>query len=590
MRIKELFIELVQRFSTSFKRFPVPMFFAGATVVLLMVLNHTDYQQTQLQEELGRMAMATAMGFPMSLIVKIYWEKKENRTMLVEVVSYGVVVVLVTLAYFFLLKDIGMVASTRYTAYMLALFLIFLLVPYRKQQQGFESYVVKLFTSFCVTYLYSVILFAGLSAILGAIDVLFEVNLDYRIYLDMLFVVAGVVAPAVFLAEVPASQEEMASFEYVKVLRVLMLFIVMPLVVAYSAILYAYLVRLLITREWPRYMVSHLVVWYGIVTAVTVFLTVPLREKHGWAKTFSRLMPLAVAVPFAIMFTAMGIRINAYGITEPRYFVMVTGLWLALTMAHYVIFHKKANHWLVVALLASIALLSVTGPWSAYSLSKWSQSGRYDKLLAQHQLINDRGEIQPNASVPEDAQKSISSIINYFERYHAMEDLTGIPENFTMTDMEQVFGFAAVYGWGIPWEGNEYFYLSRQQYFSAISIEGYDYYAFVTGYFSRQLMEDSEEVNEGYTAQVNLENRKLEIRYKNELIYSKSLTDITEPIVDKIGVRNQEPVDLRDMVYFDETDRIKVMFAFRSINGYINRDTDRPEIEGLELDLFFTVK
>lgn len=589
MKIKKLLMDMVYRFSVSFKRFPVPMFFAGVTVVLLMVLNHTDYHQTELMEELGRMAMATAMGVPLSLIVKVFWERKGKGEFLYEALSYAGVVALVVLAYFFLVDEMDMVQGTRYAAYMLVLFLAFILIPYRKEQEGFESYVVKLFTSFFTTYLYSVILFAGLSAILGAIDVLFEVDLDHKLYFDMFLIVAGVVAPAVFLAEVPASHEEMKSFEYSKVLKVLMLYIVMPLIVAYTTILYAYLLRLFITREWPQYMVSHLVVWYGIVAAIVIFLIVPLREAHSWARTFSRLMPFVVAVPFAIMFTAMGIRINAYGVTEPRYFVIITGLWLALTMAHYIIFHKKAKHWLVVALLAAIALLSVTGPWSAYSLSKWSQSGRYDQLLAQHQLINEQGEIQVNPNVPEEAQKTISSIINYYERYHGVENLTGIPEDFIMQDMEQLFGFEPIYDYGVPWEGTEYFYLSSREDTKAISIEGYQYYTFVPGYFGRQF-EDEEEVGQGYSAWFNHERRELEILFNDELIYSKSISEMAFPIIDQEGTKNRESMNREDMIYYDETSDMKVMAVFRHISGYINQKNDQPEIEGVEIDLYFTVK
>lgn len=589
MKIKNLLMDLLYRFSVSFKRFPVPMFFAALTMVILMVMNHTDYHQSQLIEDLRRMAMATALGFPLGLIVKVYWEQKEKRQLIYEVIGYGVVAVLVTVAYFFLLSEMDMVQGTRYAAYMLSLFLIFLLLPYRKQQEGFEDYVVKLFTSFCVTYLYSVILFAGLSAILGAIDVLFEANIDSKLYFDMFLIVAGIVAPAVFLAEVPASREEMASFEYSKIFRVLMLFIVMPLILAYSAILYAYLVRLLITQEWPRYMVSHLVVWYGIVTAIVIFLTVPLREKHNWALTFSRIIPFVVAVPFAIMFTAMGIRINAYGITEPRYFVIITGIWLSLTMMHYVVFRTKANHWLVVALLAAMAFLSVTGPWSAYSLSQWSQSGRFDRLLAEHQLINQAGELQPRSNVPEEAQKTISSIINYYERFHDVEDLRSIPEEFDMQDMEQVFGFAPIYDYGVPWESNEYFYLGSKQDSMAISVEGYHYYAFVTGYFGRQPW-DEEAQGEGYSARFNHEGRELEIYDNDTLLYSKPIAEMVMPIVDRVGMHNRDPINREELIYYDETNEMKVMAVFRHINGYINRNNDRPEIEGLELDLYFTVK
>ena len=96
-----------------------------------------------------------------------------------------------------------MVAVSRYAAIILALFLAFTFIPYFFRRQNYELYVIKLFISFLITYLYAAILFGGLSAILATISYLFSVNVPSELYLDIWLVVAGIVAPAFFLADIP---------------------------------------------------------------------------------------------------------------------------------------------------------------------------------------------------------------------------------------------------------------------------------------------------------------------------------------------------------------------------------------------------
>jgi hypothetical protein len=584
MKVRQLFRQLLNRFSISFKRFPVSMFMAVTTVAVLIALNHSDALPRESRDLLERLGMVLAMGFPMTLIVHLYWEKIPGKRMY-ELISYGLVAALLVLAYFFLIPEFGMVQLTRYSAYSLVLYLVFLMVPFRKNFAGFEAYVVKLFTAFFVTYLYSAILYGGLALILAAIDLLFNANIPSDAYFDIFLIVAGIVAPAVFLAEVPRDHHEAEIYEYSKILKVLLLYIVMPLLVAYAAILYAYFIRLLIIREWPINLVSHLVVWYGIITVITIFLAVPLRKDHGWARNFSRWMPIAMIAPFAIMYTAIFIRINAYGVTERRFFLLVTALWLTGAMIHYVIRYKKAVHLMIVLTLAAVAFLSVTGPWSGYSVSQWSQSRRYEQLITAHQLRGEDGRIVPNALVPENAQKEISSILLYFERYHDFSHLDTLPDEFETKDMASVFGFELVYDYGIPWEGREYFYLTRNEDGQLINIDGYQYMTSIATYQDLQTSTEEEAVSVNY----HNDTRELVIISEGIERYRVTLAEMTDTILGRMGVRQREMIPRADLTFTDETETVKVLVAFRHINGFENRSTGTFEIEGAEFEIYFTI-
>lgn len=94
------------------------------------------------------------------------------------------------------------------------------------------------------------------------------------------------------------------------------------------AILYIYFIQSLVTLEWPKGTVSHLVLWYSAFSAVVLFLLYPLVQENKYIRLFFTWFPKLALPAILVMFAAIGIRIHAYGVTENRYFVVALGLWV----------------------------------------------------------------------------------------------------------------------------------------------------------------------------------------------------------------------------------------------------------------------
>ena len=145
------------------------------------------------------------------------------------------------------------------------------------------------------------------------------------------------------------------------------------------------------------------------------------------------------------------------------------GLWLLGSMLYLVFSHKKRNAVLIFALAVLIAL-STVGPWSAFSVSKWSQNERLEGICAKYGMVQE-GAIIPSDKVSQEDRKEISAVIAYFERYHTLEDVKLLPDDFTLDAFRELFGFEYdPYGrsYVIDIEGPEETDLS-------LSITGYDY-------------------------------------------------------------------------------------------------------------------
>lgn len=536
----------------SVKRFPVPIFLTTITTILLIVITRTDGAQTL--ETLTRIAMATALGVPLALSIALAFERLKDSPA-AEYGSYALAFIFLILYYHFLLPEFGMVSVTRYAATTLALYLAFLSVPYILKRPGFEIYVIKVLSRFLVTALYSAVLFAGLALTLLTIDLLLGVEVSSTFYSNVWLTVAGIFAPSFFLAGLPASEQSMEGETYPTLLRVLLLYIVMPITLTYTSILYIYFLKILFTLEWPQGTVSHLVLWFSAFSAGVIFLICPLRGDNKFVRFFTAWFPKLVLPALAVMFIAIAIRINAYGVTENRYFVVALGLWVLGTMLYYNL-AKGFRNIILPTSLGLITLLSVFGPWSAYAVSRASQNARFEALSAEYNMVTGATLQQPDREISHEDKRTLVSILEYFESSHSLSDLRLLPPGFQFQDMEGLFGFSREDIWADPGR-LDYFHLNGQV--KSLDVRNYDYLL-----NSTSLRKESVTVG-GLTVTYSHE-QELRISRGGQEIYAKDLRVLGEEVVAKHGTGALD-IPEEDMSFSDGNTEIQVKLVLTSVQG-----------------------
>lgn len=570
MKLTNAFKNIISVLYKSLKRFPVTILFSTAVAVMLIIINELQPITSQL-ETLTKITMTFALGIPLSLCIKLFFERKDSGKLSELIGLYITGGLLLLLYYFFLLDQLTMVSITRYTAVSLALYLGFLLIPYLPKKEQFEMYVIKICTGFFITVIYSAVLYLGLAAILLTIDQLLGVHVAGEVYYYTLLFVACVFAPSYFLADIPLKDQQFKQEDYSKVLRVLLLYIVMPLLTAYTTILYLYFIKIIVIRQWPVGLVSHLVLWYSIIVTIVLFFITPIKDKNRWANKFSVWMPKIILPLLIMMFISMGIRINAYGVTENRYYVVVLGLWVFGVMLYFSFIKKRANIVLPVT-LALIALVSVFGPLSSYSISTLSQNNRLQAILVRNNMLKE-GKIQiAPADISREDKYEISRKLDYFKNSHSLKDVKHLPENFKIEDMDRVFGFS----YENPYSQPRFYYFVRNQSEDAVDIKEYDYlYLFDT----RNLDNNTIASN---TIDINYDHESaiIEITYQGNLLYQKDLNLYVKELFDKYEPAEGETLlPPEEMTFVEENEKIKVKFIFLNIAGDSDLSTgaDRAE-------------
>ncbi|NLY44386.1 MAG: DUF4153 domain-containing protein [Tissierella sp.] len=318
-RLKSIFLSLRQ----SYKRFPITIGISTLLTISLIYFNENRFDMSPLtQENLIRFNMILGMGILLSLCIDLLKENffKENKGK--TILSYLIGIVIVVFYYMFLLKEFEFVQMTRYLGTMIFLLLVFFYIPViGNKDKNYEYRVIEIFGNFFETAIYSLVLLFGIFAIFFTIDSLFDVTISYEYYLYVFFIIFFIFAVSFFLSKLPEDGDTLDKKQFSGSMRILLTYIVIPLITIYTIILYVYFAKILITWEWPKGIVSHLVIWYTAVSIGVIFLITPLIETDKICRYFKVLFPKLVLPILLMMFVSIGQRINQYGITENRYYI-----------------------------------------------------------------------------------------------------------------------------------------------------------------------------------------------------------------------------------------------------------------------------
>jgi hypothetical protein len=360
------------------------------------------------------------LAFTLLLAIDLYLEA--HATEIVKRWLFRVAILaFCTVLFFWLHPNLYEADVYRIAMFAFAFHLLVSFAPFigRDNLDGFWDYNKTLFLRILAAGLYSGVLFIGLAAALLTINGLFDVKIEWFVYMRLFAIVVAGFSTIFFLAGVPSVQESRTDrIEYPKGLRLFTQYVLIPLMTIYLAILLVYEVKIIIEWDFPKGMVSLLILGYAVFGILSLLLIYPIRNKEGfgWIKLFSKFFYIMMIPLVILLLLAVWKRISTYGITESRYILICLAGWLFLITIYFLV-SKKQNIKLIPASLCALALLAIYGPQSAFSISRISQIARLKKLTATKNTDFERAEV-----------------VSYLVQKHG---LTSIKE-FTNVDLEAI--------------------------------------------------------------------------------------------------------------------------------------------------------
>ncbi len=408
--------EALRQAGATLVRFPMSLLSSLiATVVILLMITGPAGDGPP------RLLATAALGLPLFTAAVTGAERRGATPQAGRMLNLAIALGLILL-YWASLGWTDQLATLRFVQLLLAAHLLAALAPYLTGQhlEGFWQFNRFLFLRFLVAAFYAAVLWVGLSVALLALDRLFGVALPSRSYAYLWAVLTFGFHPWFFLSGVPRDYQALETLEdYPLGLKVFTQFVLMPLVAIYLVILTAYLGKVIATRIWPNGWIGYLVSGVSATGVLALLLVHPLRERTDsrWVNVYGRWWFVAILPSLGMLLVAIGKRLGEYGITEPRYFLLVLTLWLTGLALYYGVTASR-NIRLIPMTLCAVALLTALGPWGAYGVARRSQLARFGRILAANGIGRPGATRLVSAVVSRADRIQLSAILRYLNSTH----------------------------------------------------------------------------------------------------------------------------------------------------------------------------
>jgi Domain of unknown function (DUF4153) len=288
------------------------------------------------------------------------------------------------------------------------LWLLLMVSPYLYQAArpgAFWQFNFKLFLAFLLSTIVMSVFGGGLSAIIAALNILFDVDLGNKPYQLIWTVAFYGIGPLYGLALLPKSlTEEFELSDHKDTLleraqSVLVNYVTVPLVVVYAVILHAYAIKIIASGTLPKGQIATIVSLFAITGAATWLLSWPWRDKGTWLlRHFSRGWFWLLPVPVVLLVVGLWRRVSDYGMSPDRYAVALVAVWAAIVFLYLLLRRSRADMRVLIGSAAVLLLLTSFGPLGAYG---WTARDQTVRLVA---ILEKMGEFREGKFVKKIAQ------------------------------------------------------------------------------------------------------------------------------------------------------------------------------------------
>ena len=591
MKLKEKFKNLFPDMKKGIERFPVTVIFGIILFIIAIFSIEGSYYELAWIEYL---IIAIPLSATVELVREKYFENK-NRKFFRAINFFGIILFIFVSKMFFKNYFAGEIINI--TATILIFYVLFYLIPIVYRNENREKYLQSVVGNQIITIGFALVLFLGFSAIIGTVDVLL-VNLSHTLYIHAFVFSSAVFGVIFFVSRLKGKDESLENYSLPKIVEVLICYILIPLILIYTTILYLYFAKIIFTLKMPKGVVSHLVLWYTAFSLFIIIMVTPITFKNKFAKFYKKFFPM-ISVPLILLaLFSINERIFQYGITENRYLVVILVIWLLFNMILYIV--KNDVKWVLISYIFAI-LIAVFSPFNLVTVSINSQNKRLERLLIKNGIIQNGKITNKNDKVSIKSKNEIMSVIDYF--YNNTSELKWKKIKILGKTYEKPEDFMKVIGANDFWRSYESIDNQEKGVISEISLKindgikmteakGYDYliYDFNVSYLL-DTNETKEFDNNNY--KVVLKNKNLMIKniQKNTEILNINLnkiaTEVYLKIKEKAKKQNQSYVELpeNDLTYLSETKNSKYKIVFSDIHF-----SEEDKIDGLNINIYFSEK
>lgn len=534
MKLKNFFINTEQKIQGGISRFSSSFLITVAIFIILSIEALFEISEDWIYQS----SVSLAFGLVFSIFFVIWGERLNISKKIIHlsfiiptVICYLVMRRNIESAYFYM-GYFGII-------FALGCFSLCLLYSEKNAKNLIPHIVKNIFFSFLICVLLNI----GIYICLWAIQTLIF-DFDYEIYEVIAYFIWIVIFANTILAYLPKRDEEITL---PKLFNTVIVKITLPVYLILIAILYVYLIKIVVTRNMPIGQINWFASFASLFFVFFTFCVKPYEDKLS--KIFLKFSGFAI-IPIVIMqLVAIYERVSAYGLTTPRSVSLIL-IGIAVIFAIVSILNKKTEKvWWAVGVI--ILVFTLIPKVNIIDMPKQSQISLLEKYLVKNNMLVNN-EIVPNAAVEQADRERIISAYDYL-----MDSAGKLPdwlEDKRQIIQSEVLGF-----------GTEYY-----QTYSSIEYCNYSNdlsYIDVSEYKSMYEFYDS-----GYRDNIG----NIEFKTPNT-VYTYDAHKLHMELYEKYGedCKNIEPIKISENVYlfiksshFEYNSELNKLIDY-SIGGYI---------------------
>ncbi|WP_207420189.1 DUF4153 domain-containing protein [Desertivirga brevis] len=392
---------LLSEISRACKRFPVEVIFAIIACIAATTLIHNEDKSFSVSSWGWRVMMACNIGLLTSFASSLYSRYRnldKKGTAILYLLSLTI-----SVTFLFILnpmeqeRDIVRFFLISFSLHLMVAFVAF--IGKAGDTNAFWQFNKTMFLRFLAGVLYSAVLYGGLCAAMGATKFLFNIDITWKSFMTLFAWIAILFQTLFFLSGIPVDLQKLQDdHAYPKGLKLFTQYVLIPLAIVYVVILLSYEVKILVEWNLPKGLVSSLILGYAVFGILSFLLIYPLRkqEENKWIVAYNRTFYYLLIPLLALLFVSVYTRVQKYGITEERYFLIILALWLAGITAYFLL-SRKQNILIIPLSLSLVTIAGTYGPLSAFNIAERSQLGQLKEVLEKNKLLN-KGKLKPITS------------------------------------------------------------------------------------------------------------------------------------------------------------------------------------------------
>jgi len=605
-KIKENLKKLLSHFKSGFERFPITIILAFVHFIITVYIAEVRSFQSDEFIEIDLLLFGSIFITGMCEIIREKYFYEKNRWLVRGI--YSVITFVLSIIFYVEYLRTNDYYNIYYFALIPISIILFVLIPILNRENK-EKYLQSEFSDFVITYIFALVLFIGIGIVLTTVNYLFFKSRSFFIFRLTMYsswFIAEVLGASLFLSLLKKPDADLENYEFPSIFNLLIKFVIIPLIAIYTGVLYIYMAKTVISMQLPKGLISHLVLWYTAFSVIIMILITPFTQKDKFLRNFKKYFPyFSIPLIFASLF-ALSQRIYQYGITEKRYYVLILIFWLLFCM---ILFIRKMNITGIFISLIACVVIAVYTPFSAKSVSNFSQKERLKRMLVKYGALKDGKISKITQKLADREGNQIHTIIVYISNNSTIQKLNFKNEKgevySTLEDLEKGLDVKESWKDYYVYESEDEEIPEKQKVitYEIRNIENSEVISDTAGYdnfISYRKIDNAEPIdqeNESEKYKITTRNKVITIKSKDGTELAKiNYEDAIKQIVSKLKTLKLQDkknegyeVSQKDLEYIGTAGKINYKISLRRIEEQIV-DGKTKDLYYEEFDFMFSEK